>query len=58
MTTYTFTVDDQNSPILSNSVAAVLGLLVIIWVKVNVMNDDNIGRSQVDSKSTYRIKRK
>ena len=46
--------DDQNSPILSNSVATVLGLLVIIRVEVNVVNDDNIGRSQVDSKSTYR----
>ena len=51
-TTYTFTADNQNSLILSNSVATVLGLLVIIRVKVNVMNDDNIGRSQVDSKAT------
>lgn len=42
-TTYTFTADDHNSLILSNSVATVLSLLIIIWVKVNVMNDDNIG---------------
>ena len=39
---------------MSNPVTAILGLLVIVWVKVYVVDDHHIGRSQVDTKTTCR----
>ena len=40
-------------PCLAYSMAAVLSLLVIVWVEVNIMEDNNVGSSQVDPKTTW-----
>ena len=37
---------------LSHSVAPVFSLFVIIRIKINVMNDDYIGRSQVNAQAS------
>lgn len=40
-----------HSPSLPNPMTAILSLLVIVWVEVNIMEDDCVGSSEIDSQA-------
>lgn len=39
-------------PCLAHTVASIFGLFVIVWVEVNIMQDDCVGSSQIDAESS------
>lgn len=37
---------------LSKSVTTIFGLSIVIWIIIDIVEDNDIGRSQIDSQST------